>query len=65
MMVIKILGTPKRNINLLSKPCLKNVVAPIFPDRCVIATRTKAVLKSTNISATGKKMVDVPNPATA
>jgi hypothetical protein len=64
MIVMIMLGTPKSRINLLSKPCRKNVVAPTLADKCVMAAKIKAVLKSTNKRATGKKMVEVPNPAT-
>jgi hypothetical protein len=64
IMVINMLGTPNSRISRLSRPWRKNVVAPKFADRCVMATSTSAVLKSTKNNATGKNMVDVPNPTT-
>ena len=58
-----ILGIPKTIIILLSSPCLKKLILPMLPKICKNATKTKAVLKSTNNNASGRKMVDEPKPA--
>jgi hypothetical protein len=57
------LGNPNTSKTLLSRPCLKKVILLIFPNRWNMATRTNAVLKSTKYDASGKKIVDEPNPA--
>jgi hypothetical protein len=57
------LGTPNWSIILLSKPCLKKVILPKFPNRWNIATKIIAVLKSTNSRARGRNIVDEPKPA--
>ena len=53
------LGTPNKIINLLSSPCLKNVILHEFPK----TTRTSAVLKSNKNSDKGRRIVEEPKPA--
>jgi hypothetical protein len=59
------LGMPKVIIILLSRPCLKKLILPRFPNKCDIATSISAVLKSTKIKASGRNIVEEPKPATA
>lgn len=56
-------GTQNWIINFLSKPCLKKVILARLPKRWNIATRIIAVLKSTKNKASGRNIVDEPNPA--
>jgi hypothetical protein len=56
---------PKVIIIVLSRPCLKKLILPRFPNRWDIATNISAVLKSTKIKASGRNIVEEPKPATA
>jgi hypothetical protein len=59
------LGRQKVIIIFLSKPCLKKLILPRFPNKWEIATSVSPVLKSTKNNAKGRKIVEEPNPATA
>ena len=53
----------KKKTIIISRPPLKNVTLPKLPKIWRKATKTKAVLKSKNSKAKGRKTVEEPNPA--
>lgn len=63
IMVKRTLGIPNKIINFLSSPPRKKLTRPRLPEMCAMATKTKANLKSTKISAKGNRIVEDPKPA--
>ena len=63
MIVSIMLGMPNRRRSFLLSEVRKNVILPMLPEMCNMATKISAVLKSKKNKAAGKKMVEDPNPA--